>query len=244
MPAIDAATATAAVMIRRLEAQSDPEFATGQFHYFQEAVRPMGVRGHIVKQAAGEAWRAVRNWPVPERNRFMAELWKDGRLESGAVACHAYRRFAKQCGAREFKLFEQWIDRFVGNWAHCDGVASFLVAACLEKEPELLTRLPPWTGSTNRWKRRAAAVSLVPAARKGQHTGFILELAQMLVHDEDDMVRKGLGWVLKDAWPKRPNEVSRFLETHARALPRLVLRIAMEKMTPEARSALLAAVRP
>jgi 3-methyladenine DNA glycosylase AlkD len=239
---VDPAT-TAAAMIRRLEEQADPRFAEGQFRYFQEAVRPIGVRGHVVKQVAGEAWRAVHAWGVNERNRFMTELWKDGRLESGAVVCHAYRRFAKQCGAQEFELFEQWIDRFVNNWAHCDGVASFLVAACVENEPALRKRLIAWTGSANRWKRRAAAVSLVPEARKGRSTGVILDIAGRLSRDEDDMVRKGLGWLLKDAWPKRPGEVSDFLEEHVQALPRLVLRIAMEKMTPEGRKALREATR-
>jgi 3-methyladenine DNA glycosylase AlkD len=57
------------------------------------------------------------------------------------------------------------------------------------------------------------------------------------------MVRKGLGWLLKDAWPKRPGEVSDFLEEHVQALPRLFLRIAMEKMTPEGRKALREATR-
>jgi hypothetical protein len=52
-----------------------------------------------------------------------------------------------------------------------------------------------------------------------------------------------MGWVLKDAWPKRLGEVSAFLETSAKATPRLVLRIAMEKMTPARRETLLAAAR-
>ncbi len=234
---------TAATIIHRLEEQADPEFARGQFNYFQEAVRPIGVRGHLVKQIAAEAWRAVRHWPVPERNRFMTELWSDGRLESGAVVCHSYRRFAKECGPGEFELFDGWIDRFVHNWAHCDGVASFLVAACLENEPGLLSRLPAWTSCGNRWKRRAAAVSLVPSARQGLNTEVVLEIAQRLLSDPDDMVRKGLGWVLKDAWPKRPGEVSAFLEATARATPRLVLRIAMEKMTPVSRQSLLDAAK-
>ena len=160
----------------------------------------------------------------------MNALWQDGRLECGGVVCHAYRRFAQSCFEPEFRLFERWIDRYVENWALCDGVSTYLVAAAIQNAPELRLELPRWTQSKDRWKRRAAAVSLVPAARKGRHVETVLEIAGLLRTDEDDMVRKGLGWMLKDAWPAQPARIGEFLDAHANELPKLVLRIAREKM--------------
>ena len=150
------------------------DFRTGQQRFFQHAVDSYGVRTQDLHALAREIYREVKPWPLAQRNRLMTELWKSHKLEGGALVCYVYRRFSKQCAACEFKLFERWIDRYVRNWAHTDGVASWLLAACIENEPELRFELRSWTKSPNRWKRRSAAVSLLLEAKKGRSTGVHL----------------------------------------------------------------------
>ena len=53
------------------------------------------------------------------------------------------------------------------------------------------------------------------------------------------MVRKGVGWLLKETYPKRPREVLDFFEDRRKTAPRLVLRLAAEKMTPKHKQWLL-----
>jgi 3-methyladenine DNA glycosylase AlkD len=168
---------------------------------------------------------------LADRDRLCTARWKGATNEEGALVCYVYRRFAKQCGAREFKLFTRWLDRYVKNWGHTDGLALWLLGASIANEPALIEELDAWTRSKNRWKRRAAAVALVPSARRGLHTRDILRIAQPLVPDGDDMVRKGVGWLLKETYPKKPGEVVRFLAPWRGKAPRLVLRYAAEKMT-------------
>ena len=115
-----------------------------------------------------------------------------------------------------------------------------LLAAAIANEPALIGELPAWTRSRNRWKRRAAIVALLQEAKTGRHTAAVLETAGLLLEDTDDMVRKGVGWVLKEAYPKRPREVMSFLLPRAERTPRLVLRLAAEKMSAADRAALLA----
>jgi 3-methyladenine DNA glycosylase AlkD len=119
-------------------------------------------------------------------------------------------RFAKQCGAREFALFTRWLDRYVDNWAHTDGLSLWLLGASIANDPSLVDKLDSWTRSNNRWKRRAAAVALVYSAKRGEHTRAILRIAAPLIEDGDDMVQKGVGWLLKETYPKNPAEVVRF----------------------------------
>ncbi len=225
----------------QLRALAEPRFREGAARYFQGSATLYGVRAPAVRRIAQELYREVRAWPLAQRNRLCTELWKGGTLEEGGVAIYLYQRFHRQCGLCEFQLFEKWIDRFVHNWAHCDGVATGLVAAAIRNEPALLERVPPWTASQNRWKRRAAAVSLVREARAGRHTAEILRVADALLADADDMVRKGVGWLLKDAYPAKPKEVLAFLLPRAARAPRLALRIACEKMTASDRAAVRAA---
>jgi 3-methyladenine DNA glycosylase AlkD len=187
-------------------------------------------RAPDVHALAPAVYKALKAEPAAVRNRFCTELWRSGRWQEWALACYVYRRFARTCGAAEWGLFESWLNRYVDNWGACDGLASWLLAACIENEPELSAALPAWTRSRNRWKRRAAAVALVYEAKRGRSTERILEVAGLLIGDDDDMVRKGLGWLLKESYPTKPREVVRFLLAHSDA-PRLVIRYAAEKMT-------------
>jgi 3-methyladenine DNA glycosylase AlkD len=189
---------------------------------------------------SGASAHPTSSRPPANRDEFATELWKSAKIEEPGVAICLYRRFRKQCAGREFRLFERWVDRHVTNWANCDGVSPWLLAACLENEPALIRRLPAWTRSGNRWKRRAAIVSLLQEAKQGRHTAAILDIAAKLLGAPDDMVQKGVGWVLKEAYPKRPREVVAFLKPRAATTPRLVLRIAAEKMTAGDRATVLA----
>ena len=217
----------------------DQKYREGQVNFFKEAISPYGVRSPAVKKIVSEAAREWKRWPASQRNQFCEELWKSGMLEEGSVTIYLYRRLAKQCGAAEFRLFEKWINRYVHNWAHCDGVSSWLIAASIENEPSLMDRLVPWTRSGNRWKRRAAAVSLLQEAKKGRNTNRVFEIADLLLEDSDDMVQKGVGWLLKETYPKQPVKVVAFLKPRTCRASRLLLRYAAEKMTTKDRVAVL-----
>jgi 3-methyladenine DNA glycosylase AlkD len=202
-----------------------------------------GVASPEVKRVAQGVYRQIKAWPVADRDRLCEELWKSGMNEEGALVCYVYRRFAKQCGAREFRVFTRWLDRYVTNWGHTDGLSLWLLGASIANEPTLASKLDPWTRSKNRWKRRGAAVALVPSARRGLHTRDILRIATPLIPDEDDMVQKGVGWLLKETYPKKPADVVRFLLPWREKAPRLVLRYAAEKMTAADRSRVLSRVQ-
>jgi 3-methyladenine DNA glycosylase AlkD len=214
----------------QLVAQADPKFREVAVGFSREPIDPYGVRAPQVRRIAVEAYRELKGWPRAQIDRLCEELWKSGKFEEGAVAVVVYQRFGVQFGATEFRLFEKWVDRHVRNWGHCDAVACLLIAACLQNEPALIGRLRQWTASKNRWKRRAAAVSLVPEARRGGSTPAILEIAGRLLADQDEMVQKGAGWLLKDAYPKRPRDIVRFLLSRGACASRLLLRIATDKM--------------
>ena len=160
-------------------------------------------------------------------------------MEEGVLAIYICRRDRKRFGAAEFRRFEDWIARYVRNWAHTDGLSSWLLSSCIENDPSLIARLPAWTRAKSRWKRRASIVALLQEAKSGRHTGEILGIAERLLDDTDDMVRKGLGWVLKEAYPKQPLAVVDWLSGRRSRASRLVLRIAAEKMTAQHRAAIL-----
>ena len=224
---------------RQLKAAAERDFAAGVRKFFREPVDPYGVRSAKLHAIAGDVYREVKRWPKPRRDRFMTALWESGKLEDAVIVCHVYRRFSKEFGEREFNLFDKWLDLYVLNWANCDGLASWLLAGAIANQPWLIRELPAWTKSRNRWRRRAAIVALLQEAKAGRNTDAIFEICALLRHDPDDMVQKGVGWVLKESYPRKAREVREFLSDWRDTAPRLPLRIAAEKMTAKDKKWLL-----
>lgn len=219
---------------------ADPRAAESAQRFFKdEPVQHRGVTAPEIQRIARDVYSRIKKWPAADRDRLCNALWATRRHEEGALVCYVYRRFAKQCGAREFALFTRWLDRYVDNWALTDGLALWLLGASIANDATLIDKLDSWTQAKNRWKRRAAAVALVYSAKRGEHTRAILRIAAPLIEDKDDMVQKGVGWLLKETYPKKPAAVVRFLTANRAKTTRLVLRYAAEKMTAADRARVL-----
>ena len=219
-----------------LATRVDCEYLENCRNFFKEEVDPWGVRSADLKAVEAIAYRRIRALSRQERYQLFEEMWRSGKLEEGAMVCHIGRKFKREFEKAEFVIFEGWIDKHVRNWAHCDGVSSWLLAACIENEPALRSKLISWTRSKNRWKRRASAVSFLQEAKRGRSFDYICEVCERLEKDSDLMVQKGAGWLLKETYPKRPEEVLEFLRL--RSFPRLVVRYAAEKMSKSDRAEL------
>jgi 3-methyladenine DNA glycosylase AlkD len=215
-----------------LDRLADPGVAESSERFFKDQpIQHRGVTSPQIQRIARDVYLRVKKMSVADRDRLCTALWASRKHEEGALVCYLYRRFAKQCGAREFALFTGWLDRYVNNWALTDGLSLWLLGASIANDTTLVDRLDSWTRSKNRWKRRAAAVALVYSAKRGEHTRVILRIAAPLIEDKDDMVQKGVGWLLKETYPKKPSEVVRFLIANRAKTTRLVLRYAAEKMS-------------
>jgi 3-methyladenine DNA glycosylase AlkD len=214
----------------------DLHYREGCRNFFKEDVDPWGVRSPDLKVVEAMAYRRIKALPRQERYQLFEAMWRSGKLEEGAMVCHIGRKFKREFGKAEFAIFERWIDKHVHNWAHCDGVSSWLLAGCIENDPSLRSKLISWTRSKNRWKRRASAVSFLQEGKRGRSFEYICDVCARLEKDPDLMVQKGFGWLLKETYPRRPEEVLEFVRL--RSFPRLVVRYAAEKMSKRDRAEL------
>jgi 3-methyladenine DNA glycosylase AlkD len=220
---------------------ADPSTADSAQRFFKDQpIESRGLTAPEIQRIARDVFPRIKKLPLADRDRLCTALWESGKFEDGALVCYVYRRFAKECRAREFALFTRWLDRYVDNWAHTDGLALWLLGASIANDATLIGKLDSWTRSKHRWKRRAAAVALVDSAKRGEHTRAILRIAEPLIEDHDDMVQKGVGWLLKETYPKKPAEVVRFLIPRRTKTTRLVLRYAAEKMSAMDKARVLA----
>ncbi len=92
--------------------------------------------------------------------------------------------------------------------------------------------------STNMWERRIAIISTLEFVRNKRYDSS-LELAGVLLHDTHDLIHKAVGWVLREVGKKDITLLENFLKPVYNQMPRTMLRYAIERMTPEVRTAYL-----
>jgi 3-methyladenine DNA glycosylase AlkD len=97
-----------------------------------------------------------------------------------------------------------------------------------------------WAKSADRWHRRAACVALIRGSRAKMFFPEITKLSDFLLADQDDMVQKGLGWLLRETAKFDAKRTVPYLMEIRRRAPRLVLRTACETLTPAVRKRVLA----
>ena len=83
--------------------------------------------------------------------------------------------------------------------------------------------------------RRASAVVLIYSVRKGEGLKDVFEISDALLVDEDIMVQKGYGWMLKEASNKYPHEVFEYVMKRKTDMPRTALRYAIEKLPSQSK---------
>jgi len=195
-----------------------------------QKVRFHGVKSAAVRKIEKEHFAAVKDMSKEEVFALCETLWQSNYLEETGIACDWTHRFHRDFKPGDFAVFESWIERYVHNWASCDVFCNHTVGTFLEMYPKYVAKLKLWAESPNLWMRRAAAVSLIVPARKRLFHKEIFEIATILLHDGEDLVQKGYGWMLKVASEADQDAVFRFVMSHKATMPRTALRYAIEKM--------------
>lgn len=209
--------------------------------FFKHSVQLYGIKSKALKDIANNFYKSYLS-ELPKNVIFMLseELFASQYLEESLLACDWTLRQKKHYQIEDFDLFEQWINLYVNNWATCDTFCNHNVMEIIMKFPRLLTRLKQWSKSQNLWMRRAAAVTLIIPARRGYLFDDILEIANNLLTDQEDMVQKGYGWMLKAASEAHLEDVYQFVLKNKSQMPRTALRYAIEKMPQEYRKIAMA----
>ncbi len=219
---------------QELRRKGSSEHAAGVQWFFKEEIRSHGwYTGDLRRFAA-----ATRRQLGPLLLDVADQLFTGNVLEEKVFAVLLLERSVLKLGKHEFALFDTWLDR-VSSWADHDALAHYLISPLMVADPRLVPRALRWTKSRNRWRRRAAAVALIRAARQRHLFPEIVRVCDALLADKDAMVQKGVGWLLRECAKADPKRTLPYLLRIRDRAPRLVLRTACETLPAGTRARVL-----
>jgi 3-methyladenine DNA glycosylase AlkD len=209
---------------------SDEKTRLAGERYFREDVKIYGIKSSEVGIVSKEYYKKIADKSKKNVFALCEDLWKSGMMEESFIACNWSYNVRKEFTRDDFVIFEDWVNKYINNWASCDTFCNHTVGAFIDMYPEFLEELKKWANSKNRWVKRASAVSLIIPGKKGRYLKDIFQIADILHADKDDMVQKGYGWMLKVASQAHQQEVFEYVLSKKSTMPRTALRYAIEKM--------------
>lgn len=227
---------TAALFVERLLAQqSDDELEKIQ-RYFKTGEGEYGEGDTFIGVKMGVVFALAKEFIEMPPDQIEALLENPiHEVRAGAVSIMAKQAERKSMPeSRKKDLFDLYLRRTdrINNWDLVDLGAPKVIGGYLRDKPrDVLYEL---ARSADVWERRTAILATLSFMRAGE-LDDAFAIAELLLLDEHDMVRKPVGGTLREAGKHDPERLLQFLDSHAAEMPRVALRYAIERLDPDQR---------
>ena len=231
-------------IIRELRARRNCARANGMQQYFKHAVVALGIDTPTLRAFThGELNRLKPAWTVAEATALCGRLLAEAEMEVRMAGVLVLGGFRTEFTTALLPRAKRWLETRLDNWALVDGFCSLVVSPMMERHPSVERTLRRWSGDPTLWVRRAALVTLVPFARRGRHLDLAYELAAEHFRDDEDLMHKATGWLLREVGKTDMPRLKTFLLRHGPAIPRTAVRYAIERFPVRERKRLLELTR-
>jgi 3-methyladenine DNA glycosylase AlkD len=176
-----------------------------------------------------------RDLTLPQIDKLMASKFHEVRFCGLVILTLQFKSSSDSIVHK--KIFDFYLKQVkaerVNNWDLVDVsapiIGQYLIGS--RSSNQLLVRL---ARSKSLWQRRVAIVFTFAFIRQGIPQPTLL-VAQELLRDEQDLIHKATGWMLREMGKRNPIELRRFLEKNVSVMPRTMLRYAIEKFSESER---------
>ncbi len=221
-----------------LRKQANPEdisilqrfFKTGPGEY-GEGDRFIGVRVPATRRVA----RQFCDLSLTDTQTLLQSSIHEERLLALILLVEKFKRATPEEQKKIYKIYLSHT-KTINNWDLVDTSAEHIVGAYLcNRSRALLTRLAQ---SDSLWERRIAIMATFHFIKQNDFDDT-LNIARMLLTDQEDLIHKAVGWMLREIGNRNRECEEAFLRRHYRNMPRTMLRYAIEKFPEERRQAYL-----
>jgi 3-methyladenine DNA glycosylase AlkD len=196
----------------------------------------LGITVPQIRKIANE----YKDLTLPQIDKLMASKFHEVRFSGLVILTLQFKSSSESIVHK--KIFDFYLKQVkaerVNNWDLVDVsapiIGQYLIG--LGSSNQLLLKL---ARSKSLWQRRVAIVFTFAFIREGIPQPTLL-VAQELLRDEQDLIHKATGWMLREMGKRNPIELRRFLEKNVSMMPRTMLRYAIEKFSSTERKRWLA----
>ena len=222
--------------IKKLKSYSSPDEVKKIQRYFKSGKGEYGEGDKFIGVRMGQLFALAKEFidmPLKEIEKLLESPIHEVRA-GGLSIMGKQARHKKTSAERRKELFDLYIRRHdrVNNWDLVDLGALYVVGIYLADKPrDILYRL---ARSKNIWERRTAIVGTGQFIRQGD-VADTFKIAEMLLKDDEDLIHKATGWMLRSAGESDRKRLLTFLDKNAATMPRTLLRYSIEKLDKKQR---------
>ncbi|HXH27113.1 MAG TPA: DNA alkylation repair protein [Candidatus Acidoferrum sp.] len=223
----------------QLHALGSPEKVTSSQWFFKTGPGQYGEGDEFIGVTVPEqrtVARHFRDLPLPDLQQLLLSPIHEERLEALFILVGQYQRGDAPTQKAIYEFYLAHADR-VNNWDLVDSSAEYIVGPWLQdKDRTILTKL---AASPSLWERRIAMLATFHYIKQGD-AGPALQIAELLLHDQHDLIQKAVGWMLREIGKRCSRAIEeQFLSRHYTEMPRTMLRYAIEHFPEDRRQAYL-----
>jgi 3-methyladenine DNA glycosylase AlkD len=227
---------TAKRFVEKLKTHRSAEELKKIQRYFKSGEGEYGEGDEFMGVRMGQVFALAKEFiemPPEEIEKLLEN--KIHEVRAGAMSImDKQARDKKTPESRRKELYDLYMRRHdrINNWDLVDLGAPHVVGGYLFDKPrDILYKL---AASKNMWERRTAIVSTFYFIRKGE-IDDTFKIAELLLNDKDDLIHKAAGGWLREAGKKDRKRLLNFLDKYAAAMPRTMLRYAIEHLDKKQR---------
>ncbi len=212
----------------------NPEIAAHAQRYFKTAPGEygagdifLGIRVPLIRKAV----TSYKNTPLDVTLKLLTSQFHEIRLLALLLLV---RRFARAEPGEQQEIYQHYLNHtsYINNWDLVDSSAHKIVGSYLEQRDRgVLTALAQ---SESVWERRIAIIATAHFINLNQY-GDTLTIAELLLHDSEDLIHKAVGWMLREVGKRDLETEVTFLNKQYQHMPRTMLRYAIEKFSKQER---------
>ncbi len=225
---------TPADITAHLMALADPVRAEHALRYFKTAPGQYGHGDKFIGLTVPVVRRAVKHFAGASTETACALLKSEYHEIRLFALLLLVARYTKCEAAEQDKIYRFYLrhTRYINNWDLVDTSAPYIVGAhLLGGDTSILYKL---AASRSLWERRIAIMASGWFIRTGKFDDT-LRLAELLLHDPEDLIHKASGWMLREIGKRDKAAATAFLKQHQHSMPRTMLRYAIERYSPTER---------
>ena len=221
-------------IMSRLHSLANPEIAEHSQRFFKTEEgeygfgdKFLGIRVPVIRQAI----KKFKTIPLSVAEKLLKSEYHEVRLYALLLLVF---RFSESRVDKQDEIYHLYLSniQYVNNWDLVDSSAHHIVGAYLEnKDRSVLYDL---SKSNSLWERRIAIMSTFFFIKNNQFDDT-LHISEQLLSDQEDLIHKAVGWMLREIGKRDLAIEVEFLKAHYQKMPRTMLRYAIEKFNKEER---------